>query len=389
MRIIVCPHDMGMGGSQINALDLAAGIRERGHDVLLYCAPGRLVELAESRNQPWVPSATGLHLSAAWTVGLVKLARSWRADLAHTYEWAPSLGASFGVHALRGLPQVMTVLSMDVPRFLPRHLDLVVGTRELLDTVDAHPHRHVIEPPIDTTADAPGDRHQARLAWGLSPADFVVSVVGRMSPDLHKDAGVLATIDAVDRLATDHPAVLIAAGDGPTLPLIQDAARRVNERHGRQVVVVPGNLPDPASAYVASDVVVGMGSSVLRGMAFGKPAVVLGASGFTMPVTETTFPVFRQTGFYGVGTGEPYQILAALRFLASDAAEGRNRGVWSRSVVEANYSLANAVVQLEAIYRGALARRARAPQRAASLIHSAAGFGSHLATQARIGRSAT
>lgn len=389
MRIIVCPHDMGMGGSQINALDLAAGIRDRGHDVLLYCAPGRLVELAESRSQPWVPSASGLHLSAAWTAGLVRLARAWRADLAHTYEWAPSLGASFGVHALMGLPQVMTVLSMDVPRFLPRHLDLVVGTRELLDKADAHPHRHLIEPPIDTSAEAPGDRQQARLTWGLGSADFVVSVVGRMTPDLHKDAGVLATIDAVDQLATSQPAVLIAAGDGPTLPAVQDAARRVNDRHGRQVVMVPGNLTDPTSAYVASDVVVGMGSSVLRGMAFGKPAVVLGASGFTMPVTEATFPLFRQTGFYGVGSGEQYQILAALRFLASDAAEGRSRGEWSRNVVEANYSLASAVIELEAIYHGALARRARAPQRAASLVHSAAGFGSHLVTQARIGRSAT
>lgn len=385
MRIIVCPHDMGTGGSQLNALDLAAGVQEQGHEIMLYCEPGRLVELAESRGLQWVPSVTGLSLSAAWTAGLVRLARSWQADLVHTYEWAPSLGASFGVHALLGLPQVMTVLSMDVPRFLPRHLDLVVGTRELLDRADSHPYRHVIEPPIDTAADAPGDQAQARARWGLEAGDFVVSIIGRMTPDLDKDAGVLGTIAAIDQLAAGPRAVLIAAGDGPSLQTIREAAHGVNERHGREVVIVPGNLSDPSSAYVAADVVVGMGSSVLRGMAFGKPAVVLGAAGFTRSVTDVTLPDFRRTGFYGTGDGTPYLIHAALDYLASESGECRGRGAWSRSVVEAHYSLASAVGQLEGIYRGAITRRSGAAHRTVSLVHSAAGYGSHLMTQARTG----
>ncbi|WP_313815175.1 glycosyltransferase family 4 protein [Citricoccus sp.] len=388
MRIIVCPHDMGMGGSQINAIDLAAGMQDRGHEVMLYCEPGRLVGVAEARGLDWAPSPSGLRLSGAWATGLVRWVRSWRADLVHTYEWAPSLGASFGAHGVLGVPQVMTVLSMDIPRFLPRHLDLVVGTRRLLDEARAHPYRHVIEPPIDTHTDAPGGRRDARHQWGIAPTDFVVSVVGRMTPDLGKDAGVLATIDAVNRLAeTHHPVVLIAAGDGPSLESVQRAARGVNDRHGRPVVIVPGNMDDPAPAYRAADVVVGMGSSVLRGMSCGKPAVVLGDQGYTRPVTQLTLPEFRQEGFYGVGDGHPYTVRSALQFLAEESGERRARGAWARSVVEEHYSLLGAVGRLEEIYRGAIARRTSTVRKASSLAYSAAGFGSFLTTRNRSTKS--
>ncbi|MGM7669386.1 glycosyltransferase [Microbacterium sp. A93] len=381
MRIIVCPHDMGIGGSQLNALDLAAAVKNRGHQVMLYATSGPLMDRAHELGLDLTLSNTGLRLSAGWATGLMRLVRSWRADLVHTYEWAPAMGASFGAHGLLGIPQVMTVLSMEVPRFLPRHLDLIVGTRELWSAADAHPYRHLMEPPIDTVANAPTDPGPARRSFGIGPEELVISVVGRMTGDLDKAAGVMAAIASVDRLAGRMPVVLLAVGSGPEFVRIQAAAKRVNARHGRRVVLVPGNLQDPNPAYAAADVVLGMGSSMLRGMAHAKPGIVLGADGFCAPATPQAMDTFSWQGFYGTGDGGEYPLLPLLEELAADPAERRRRGEWSRQLVEENYSLRRAALLLDNIYGNAHESQRGLGRRTVSLARSAAGLSSYVAGQ--------
>lgn len=376
MRVIVCPHDMGMGGSQLNALDLAAEVQRLGHDVMLYAPPGPLGERAEALGLSTTAAGTGRRLSATWAAGLVRLARRRHPDIIHTYEWAPSVGAAFGAHVLLGVPQVVTVLSMDIPRFLPRHLDLVVGTRQLSAEAACFPRRHVMEPPIDTGTDLARDRLAARRRLDLPATDIVIAVVGRMTTDLDKSAGVLSAIEAVDRLAENGPVTLIAAGDGPELARIRSAAERVNNRHGRTVVRTPGFVADPRAVYEAADIVAGMGSSVLRGMSFGRPCVVLGAAGFCRSVTAATIGTFAWEGFYGIGDGGRHLLGPELDVLM-DPAERARVGAWSRRVVEEEYSLSRAAKELVDIYTAAVARHTTVGRTALSLARSAAGLGSY------------
>ncbi len=42
MRIIVHPHELGIGGSQLNAIELAAAVRDRGHETLVFGRSGPL-----------------------------------------------------------------------------------------------------------------------------------------------------------------------------------------------------------------------------------------------------------------------------------------------------------------------------------------------------------
>ncbi|RYH51281.1 MAG: group 1 glycosyl transferase, partial [Alcaligenaceae bacterium] len=44
MKVLVYPHSMELGGSQINAIQLAGGIRDRGHEVTVLSEPGPLVD---------------------------------------------------------------------------------------------------------------------------------------------------------------------------------------------------------------------------------------------------------------------------------------------------------------------------------------------------------
>ncbi|MDI3330364.1 MAG: glycosyl transferase family 1 [Micrococcus sp.] len=372
-----------MGDGQLVALDLAAAIRDRGHHVMLYATPGPLLDRVHALGLDLTLSEPGTHLSAGWAAGLIRLTRSWRADIVHTYGWAPTIGASFGIHGLLGLRQVITAEPMDVPRFLPRHLDLIVGTRQLWSSAQNHHRRHLMEPPVDTSAGARTDPLAARRSFGLSPEDLVISLISQMTTDLDQGAGVIAAIAFVDRLAEHEPAALLVGGDGPELLRVRAAANRVNARHGRHVVIVPGLLPDPSAAYASADVVLGMGSSVLRGMAFAKPAIVLGAGGYCEPVTPQTLETLGWHGFYGTGDGGEYPLLPHLMELAGDATERRRRGVWSRAVVEQYHSLRRAALLLENIYGNALGRRNGAAERAGSLARSATELGSFLTHRSR------
>ncbi len=379
MRIIVCPHDTGMGGSQINAIDLAAAVRRLGHEVVLFAPPGPLLDRVRGLDLEWAASPSGLRLSAAWTIELVRLVRSWRADIVHTYEWAPAVGAAFGAHGLLGTAQVMTVLSMDVPDFLPRHLDLVVGTQQLGAESSHFRHRHVIEPPIDTEQDTPRDQLTERRLLGLDPNAFVAAVVGRLTTDLGKIDGVLAAIESIDEMAVGRDAVLLVTGDGPEMGRVVDAASRVNARHGRDVVVVTGNLADPRPVYAAADVVLGMGSSILRAMALARPTIVLGAAGFCLPVTGQTLDAFTWQGFYGIGAHTGYRDLRAL--LEQSAASPQDRttiGAWSRSLVRERYSLGHAADLLVQVYSEAFDRRGASWAGALSLAESAAAVANFL-----------
>ncbi len=41
MRILVYPHDLGIGGSQINAIEMAERVQRSGHEVIVFGAAPR------------------------------------------------------------------------------------------------------------------------------------------------------------------------------------------------------------------------------------------------------------------------------------------------------------------------------------------------------------
>src|SRR4029077_20107783 len=95
-----------------------------------------------------------------------------------------------------------------------------------------------------------------------------------------KREGILEAVRASARLGIDIPLRMVIVGDGPARKDIELAARTTNVLVGREVVALTGSMADPRPAYAAADVVFGMGSSALRGMAFAKPLVVQGEQGF-------------------------------------------------------------------------------------------------------------
>src|SRR4029453_17122421 len=157
MRVLVYPHELSVGGSQLNAVELAAAVRDLGHEVAVFGVPGTLAERIEELGLELVPAPEGRRRPSP--EGLRRLGPTVKApkvDLVHGYEWPPALEAWYGPQVMAGVPTVATVLSMGVAPFLPRSMPLLVGTEQLQP---ARPRRFprvgLIEPPVDTHANPP------------------------------------------------------------------------------------------------------------------------------------------------------------------------------------------------------------------------------------------
>jgi glycosyltransferase involved in cell wall biosynthesis len=380
MKLLVAPHDLSIGGSQINAIDLAAGAAQAGHEVVVYGVPGPLVDYIESRGLEFVPARPLRYRPApSRIVQLAALARRRRLDLIHAYEWPPCLDAYFGAHLGCDVPLLCTVLSMSVSPLVPPSVPLVMGTAALGEEA-RRTHRApvwVLEPPIDTDADHPMiDGTLFRRSVGVPEDAMLVVTVSRLAIDLKLDALVRA-IDAVGTLAGDLPVRLLVVGDGPAAAALKARAESVNGRWGRPVVEFAGAMSDPRPAYAAADVVVGMGSSALRAMSIGRPVVVQGERGFSKTFEPDSQQYFFRHGFWGLGDDAPgADLLAAqLRALVTDASRRTELGAYGRRVVAERFALERAVVRQLEIYsevigargKGHLGHAATAAARAAKL----------------------
>jgi glycosyltransferase involved in cell wall biosynthesis len=372
MRILVYPHDLNIGGSQINAIDLAALHAEDGHDVVIYGIEGPLVDYVAGKGLPFIPARELRYRPAPSRVAqLASIARTRHIDVIHGYEWPPCLDAYFGAHLMLGVPLVCTVLSMTVSSLVPRSVPLIMGT-ELLGA-EARRTREdvrVLEPPIDVDADNPGiEGTSFRLEHSVRPDEMLIVTVSRLSVELKLDA-LVDVIDAIRILAEEHPVRLIIVGDGDARPQLEARAAAVNERTARTTVSLVGALADPRAAYAAADVVVGMGSSTLRAMAIGKPVVVQGEGGFSLPFTPETYATFLSQGFWGVGSGGSgsRRLAGHLDALLLDAERRSRLGEYGRTVAVDRFSLRRAADIMEGVY----AEVAGLPVRRGSLVGEAA-----------------
>lgn len=362
MRVLVYPHDLGIGGSQINAIELAGAVQTMGHETIVFGRPGPLVEKIRGLGLEFVAApTTGRRPSIAAARALASLAQQRRIDVLHGYEWPPSLECYLAARRLPRVAAVSTVMSMAVAPFIPKHVPLTVGTHQIAEA-EAGAGRsavNVLEPPVDVDANRPGldlAQGELRRMWGIADGGFVVAVVSRLAREL-KLEGILSAMDAVASLPVTMRVCLLIAGDGPARAEVSERAEQINILTGWRTVVLTGELADPRAAYDMADVCIGMGGSALRALAFGKPLVVQGEAGFWELLTPSSLETFLWQGWYGVGSGQAGGASALRRILFEILPAEVLRaelGGFGRRVVEHRYSLRHAAEAQLDIYRAAL-----------------------------------
>lgn len=375
MRVLVYPHDLELGGSSINAVDLAAAVRAHGHETLVIARPGPLADHVRARGldlvtmevptrpRPWPGAVRAIRDTA----------RRFGADVVHTYEFWPSIEAQLAVGGRGRAAVVSTIMTMGLAYYLPRTVPMTLGYRDLLDEAERWQRApvYLLEPPIDTATDRPealppGAAGAFVEEHGLHGDLLDIVIVSRVATHM-KQEGIERTVDAVERLGRTLPVRLIIVGGGSAFDAVQRRADGVNERLGRRAVVLTGPKADPRPAYQFADIVVGMGSSALRGLAFAKPVVVVGVNGFSRTVQPETLQHFEAAGFYGVGNERPDPardpLVGQLRALVTDPDARERLGEFGRDLVRDRFSLESGARTLDDVYRTAVSCRPGAARR--------------------------
>jgi glycosyltransferase involved in cell wall biosynthesis len=384
MRILVYPHAMEIGGSQLNAIQLAGAVRDRGHEVIVFAEPGPLVERVRAMGLEHLEIPLSRRRPSPEVLAtLVRTVHKRRIDVVHGYEWPPVIEAFFGPGLRWRTPVVGTVMSMSVVPFFPRTVPLVVGTEAIREAALKAGHQRVtlLEPPVDTETDHPSvDGSEFRRQHGIPSDEVLVAMICRLVPEL-KLEGLLAACDAVGELAAaGHKVQLVLVGDGRSRVEIEERAAKANALAGRTVVRLTGEVSDPCPAYAAADVIVGQGGSALRGMAFGKPLVVVGEQGFSSLLTSDTAPLFLQQGWYGLGGSGVPELQGHLERLLNSRDQRGALGEFARRLVVERFALSRAAKVQEEEYLFAVRSRPAAASVATELVRSGSGV---LATKVR------
>jgi glycosyltransferase involved in cell wall biosynthesis len=276
-----------------------------------------------------------------------------------------------------------------VQRVLPKSPVTTYGTPEFVAHAVAMGRRRarLLVPPVDTRLNAPGITNTGalRARYGLDADELTLVAVSRLCPDMDKADGLARVIRAVQALAGELRLRFVIVGDGESRPALEQQAAAVNAALGRLAIVLTGEMLDPRAAYELADVVVGMGGSALRGMAFAKPVIVLGGAGFAELVTPQTASSFQYKGIYGIGDGawENANLVQHLRSLAISPTLRRHLGEFSRSFVAEHFSLERVSDDLNRYCHEAVANPLALSSRIIDVVRTAAVLkGGHLVPSA-------
>lgn len=308
LRILHVITRLVVGGAQENTLATVAGLRARGHEVVLVTGPtdgpeGSLLDAAARlgispllvpqlvREVQPVRDAVALarlyglmrrsgfdvvhtHTSKAGVLGRIAARMARVPTVVHTPHghvfdgyFGPRASASFVAleRACARLADAMIAIS---EACRSDHLERGIGTPERFVTI-----------PSGIPAAPASDRASARLLLGAGEDDFLVACVGRLAPV----KGQHVLLEAFGRVASRHPRVrLLLVGDGPARAELEEQARRLGLDGDVRFL---GLRADAAKLFAGFDLYVqpslneGMCRSLAQAMDAGLPVVAADAPG--------------------------------------------------------------------------------------------------------------
>src|ERR1700676_820937 len=98
MKVLVYPHSMELGGSQLNAIQMAGAIRDRGHEVLVLSEAGPLVERVKALALEYIELPQHRKRPSPTVVRTIsRLIMERNIDVVHGHEWPPIIEAFVGL----------------------------------------------------------------------------------------------------------------------------------------------------------------------------------------------------------------------------------------------------------------------------------------------------
>ena len=354
------------GGEQQMAY-LLAGLRRRGHRVVVAVVPGGEAEhrLAADGYEV-MPVAMHGEADLPAVARLARRMKAVRPDVVHAH--------TSHAHALAGLAtrfagRPIVVVSRRVDFSIYRHsflrmngwkyrhgLDRIVcvsaAVRDVLASDGLDPARlAVVRSAVDPTRVRCAAPVDVRARLGLPAEARVVLAVGALVE--HK--GHRHLVDALPALVLRAPSVrVVIAGEGPLRADLETQARSLGVA---KALVLAGQIDDlpgwfqGVDAFVMPSVEEGLGTSVLDALAAGLPVVASRAGGLPEMIEDGTGGIL-------VAPGDATALAEALARVLEDAALAARLGAAGSLRVDTEFHVDRMVEETLAVYEAARVARA-------------------------------
>lgn len=365
MRIVLLIRDLDLGGAQRQMTQIAVGLSQRGHRVVVAC---------------WRPGGYFESRLGDAGIRIIALTSNWRGDI---YRPAMQLRAILQAERTEVLYCLMPVENLigllatrattakivwgirtsapavrqstfgirvlfRVQRLLMRYVDAVVvnsAAGKDLCPSDVKSRVHVVRNGVDTEYFQVSARckESTRRELGLESDAFVISVVGR----IEAQKGVFEILDAFKQLSLEDPSMrLLIVGRVTEHEQARMAQKLQNEGLTLQVQLLP-ERSDIRSIYAASDLLVsasrgeGMSNVLAEAMASGVPVVstkvgnaeeILGPNGWL------------------VDSPDQFGLVNAIR--AAVGSDLEEISVAARQRIITRYSVQRSIVETESVLEG-------------------------------------
>lgn len=351
----------GWGGGEAQTLHLVRGLRESGHECVLYLSRrGRLQQLARAAGFE-IRFLPGRHLiNPAPYLFLRREITAGDFDICHLHT---AHAVAIGVCATAGNDRPRRIATRRMSHPLGRNwfgwtrhwsgLDHVIAVSEEVrrSVVDAgiHPRRiSVVHSAVDLSRfEAPCDGNRFRAEVGWENGEYLVGSVSRLTPRKGHDL----LIEAAERLLHCHPnARFVVVGDGESERRL---ARRIRALGLQDRIILTGFREDIPDILAGLDCLVFPAAS-----GEGSPGILKEAMAAGVPIVAVDHPVIREI----VTPGRSALLFPANRIDAIVAAVGRvirfpdsARALAACARREARrFSIDRMVASTEAIYRKVL-----------------------------------
>lgn len=360
MRIVHTEASCGWGGQEIRILSEAAGMIERGHEVLVLCPPdSNIFSEGPKRGVPTVALPIG-RKNLHGVLAMRRWLQRHPVDVVNTHSSTDSWLGALACATLREPPPLVRTRHISAAtsnnratRWLYTSATAHIVTtgealrRQLVES-NGYPAENITSIPtgIDTEKFVPGDRVAARRLLGLDADAHTVAIVAT----LRSWKGHVYLLDALAKLPADTR--LLIVGDGPYLPQIE---KRLDELGLRKRVTMPGQQNDVIPWLRAADVFTlpsyaneGVPQAVLQAMMTGLPVVSTAVGAIAEAVEDGVSGIL-------VKPRDPDDLARALASLLADPERSAAMGSAGRERALALFSRDSMLDRMEAVFRRVMA----------------------------------